>query len=230
MSTSVEVLPKENTKVKEDGDGWQTVRSRYRRGSSNNLNMSTRFHKPSTAISLPALCLDNSPEKNKKSFTPDGNQKQRKSKIIGTKNNEKKELNLKIPNDNVNVNVKIFDEKLDQRDIPNITDTNSTSVIAAIFKNEAELLEKRIQQFMAAQAERERIILEEERKTEEADTQRSQQLCDEEAFLQRQIMELESTDIDVDTETDEMDGEMVLEIEEDISIGPIIDNISIEDR
>ncbi|XP_051173841.1 S phase cyclin A-associated protein in the endoplasmic reticulum [Leptopilina boulardi] len=230
ISTSVEVLPKENTKVKEDGDGWQTVRSRYRRGSSNNLNMSTRFHKPSTAISLPALCLDNSPEKNKKSFTPDGNQKQRKSKIIGTKNNEKKELNLKISNDNVNVNVKIFDEKLDQRDIPNITDTNSTSVIAAIFKNEAELLEKRIQQFMAAQAERERIILEEERKTEEADTQRSQQLCDEEAFLQRQIMELESTDIDVDTETDDMDGEMVLEIEEDISIGPIIDNISIEDR
>lgn len=62
--------------------------------------------------------------------------------------------------------------------------------IAAIFKNEAELLEKRIQQFMAAQAERERIILEEERKTEEADSQRSKQLSDEEASLQRQILEL----------------------------------------
>lgn len=232
ISASVEVLPKQNTKMKEDGDGWQTVRSRYRRGSSNNLNMSTRFHKPSTAISLPALCLDNSPEKNKKSFTPDGNQRQRKSKSIGTKNDETKELKLKIANDNVNSNVKRIcgNEKLDQRDIPNINDTNSTSVIAAIFKNEAELLEKRIQQFMAAQAERERIILEEERKTEEADTQRSQQLCDEEASLQRQIMELESTEIDVDTETDEMDGEMALEIEEDISIGPINDNISLEDR
>lgn len=194
--------------------------------------MSTRFHKPSTAISLPALCLDNSPEKNKKSFTPDGNQRQRKSKSIGTKNEEKKESTLNILKDNSNVNVKTLcgSEKFDQRDVPNITDTNSTSVIAAIFKNEAELLEKRIQQFMAAQAERERIILEEERKTEEADTQRSQQLCDEEASLQRQIMELESTDIDVDTETDEMDGEMVLEIEEDISIGPMNDNISLEDR
>lgn len=69
--------------------------------------------------------------------------------------------------------------------------TNSTSMtIAAIFKSEAELLEKRIQQFMAAQAERERIILEEERKTEEADSQRSKQLSDEEASLQRQILEL----------------------------------------
>jgi hypothetical protein len=46
---------------------------------------------------------------------------------------------------------------------------------------------------MAAQAERERIILEEERKTEEADSQRSRQLSDEEASLQRQILELGRT-------------------------------------
>lgn len=77
---------------------------------------------------------------------------------------------------------------------PADADSNSTSkTIAAIFKSEAELLEKRIQQFMAAQAERERIILEEERKTEEADSQRSKQLSDEEAALQRQIQELGTT-------------------------------------
>ena len=43
---------------------------------------------------------------------------------------------------------------------------------------------------MAAQAERERILIEEERKTEEADSQRSKQLSDEEALLQEQIREL----------------------------------------
>lgn len=144
-----------------------------------------------------------------------------------------------------------------------VTEANSTSMtIAAIFKNEAELLEKRIQQFMAAQAERERIILEEERKTEEADSQRSKQLSDEEASLQRQIMELgnylrirfifyqfsnhllkyvsfimnnlvvlsESTEIDIDTETDETDGEMVLDVEEDIiPMSPIDTEVDSDD-
>ena len=236
ISASVEVLPKQNAKVKEDGDGWQTVRSRYRRGSIHNLNMSTRFHKPSTATSLPALCIDSPSEINKKQcFTPDGNQRQRKYyKSIGTKNGDNRDSNRRsLPEDtNTDGRKSCSGENNCQRDIPNIADTNSTSMIAAIFKSEAEQLEKRIQQFMAAQAERERIILEEERKTEEADTQRSQQLSDEEASLQRQIMELESAEIDVDTETDEMDAEMVLEIEEDISIGPLSDNddLSLEDR
>ncbi|XP_033215642.1 S phase cyclin A-associated protein in the endoplasmic reticulum isoform X2 [Belonocnema kinseyi] len=234
INASVEVLPKQNAKVKEDGDGWQTVRSRYRRGSIHNLNMSTRFHKPSTATSLPALCIDSPSEKNKKQcFTPDGNQRQRKYKSMGTRNGNRVANRRSLQEDARTDGRKLYsDEKNCQRDTPNIADTNSTSMIAAIFKSEAEQLEKRIQQFMAAQAERERIILEEERKTEEADTQRSKQLSDEEASLQRQIMELESTEIDVDTETDEMDVEMVLEIEEDISIGSLNDNddLSLEDR
>lgn len=85
---------------------------------------------------------------------------------------------------------------------------------------------------MAAQAERERIILEEERKTEEADSQRSKQLSDEEASLQRQILELESSEIDIDTETDETDGEMVLDVEEDITVDCNVEDedISLEDR
>ena len=77
MSASVEVLtPQSKTssksisrqsQPKEDVDGWQTVRSRCRRGSTHNLNMSTRFHKPSTTISLPALCIDSAlADKNKK--------------------------------------------------------------------------------------------------------------------------------------------------------------------
>lgn len=105
-------------------------------------------------------------------------------------------------------------------------------MIAAIFKSDAELLEKRIQQFMTAQAERERIILEEERKTEEADSQRSQQLSDEEASLHRQILELECTETDVDTETDETDGEMILETEDEQRTSPntMPDDVSLEDR
>ena len=195
--------------------------------------MSTRFHRPSTATSLPALCIDSPSEKNKKQcFTPDGNRRHRKCKSIGTKSIEDQQSNRKSLKDDTKVNTRksTGSERIGQRDTPYISDTNSTSMIAAIFKSEAEQLEKRIQQFMAAQAERERIILEEERKTEEADTQRSQQLSDEEAFLQRQILELESTEIDIDTETDEIDGEITLEIEEDISIGTVNDDISLEDR
>lgn len=86
MSASVEVLaPKSIPKPpKEDIDGWQTVRSRCRRGSTHNLNMSTRFHKPSTATSLPALCIDSPVEKNKKNcFTPDGNARQKRRSVNG---------------------------------------------------------------------------------------------------------------------------------------------------
>ncbi|XP_012144085.1 short spindle 3 isoform X2 [Megachile rotundata] len=209
LNGSVEVLTKQPTvvKAKEETDGWQTVRSRYRRGSTHNLNMSTRFHKPSTATSLPALSIESPSEKNKKNcLTPDGNNKQKKKCIVGK---EGKNISNEV-------------EK----------EINSTSMIAAIFKSDAELLEKRIQQFMAAQAERERIILEEERKTEEADSQRSQQLSDEEASLHRQILELECTETDVDTETDETDGEMILEMEDDRGSSPnaIPDDVSIEDR
>lgn len=89
ISTSVEVLtPQSKSKAqqhpKEDVDGWQTVRSRYRRGSTHSLNMSTRYHKPSTAISLPALCIDSSAEKNKKNcLTPDGNPRQKRRSVGG---------------------------------------------------------------------------------------------------------------------------------------------------
>ena len=98
---------------KVDVDGWQTVRSRYRRGSTHNLNMSTRFNKPSTAISLPALCTESPAEKNKKNcFTPDGNLRQ-KRRSIGSKIG-KNELNkvekangdfqIKQPNAKENIN------------------------------------------------------------------------------------------------------------------------------
>ena len=236
ISNSVEVLTKRSsTRTKEDVDGWQTVRSRCRRGSTHNLNMSTRFHKPSTATSLPALSIDSPCEKSKNNcFTPDS-YKRASEQCIGQKagknrNNEVEKVQGESPTSRSPSN---DGKRRGRSSVPNsLNDTNSTSMIAAVFKSEAELLEKRIQQFMAAQAERERIILEEERKTEEADSQRSQQLSDEEAFLQRQIMELEFTDIDVDTETDETDGETVLEIDDRESVEPLADNddISLEDR
>ncbi|XP_070170326.1 S phase cyclin A-associated protein in the endoplasmic reticulum isoform X2 [Polyergus mexicanus] len=234
MNGSVEVLTKQTalSKTKDESDGWQIVRNRCRRGSTHNLNMSTRFHKPSTALSLPALSIESPSEKIKKtSYTPDGNNKQRKKCIVGktgkNMNNEVK----KVKGEFMTSTIKNDLEDTLKKNTLNLCD-NSTSVIAAIFKNDAELLEKRIQQFMAAQAERERIILEEERKTEEADSQRSQQLSDEEASLKRQIMELESTEIDIDTETDETDGEMVLEMEDEpiASLSSVTDDISLEDR
>ncbi|XP_012285568.1 S phase cyclin A-associated protein in the endoplasmic reticulum [Orussus abietinus] len=235
LSGSVEVLTKQavNTKPKDEGDGWQTVRSRYRRGSSHNLNMSTRFHKPSTAISLPALSIKSPNERSKKNcLTPDGNQRSKMcvaSKAGKNMNNEVEKVKI----DSETNSIEEFENEAGRKIARNLLETNSTSMIAAVFKTEAELLEKRIQQFMTAQAERERIILEEERKTEEADSQRSQQLSDEEAFLQRQIMELECADIDIDTETDETDGELVLEIEEHQPLEPlsvVTDDISLEDR
>lgn len=215
VSASVEVLTTKS-KPKPDVDGWQTVRSRCRRGSTHNLNMSTRFHKPSTATSMPALCVDSS---KKKETNGDGKQKRRSvgGKVDKNVTNEVVKVNtdLRVERTNgevgklVNGELKvikffsplklifeafgvILNELLQSDSAPtSMTATNSTSqTIAAIFKSEAELLEKRIQQFMAAQAERERIILEEERKTEEADSQRSKQLSDEEASLQRQILEL----------------------------------------
>ncbi|XP_066584852.1 S phase cyclin A-associated protein in the endoplasmic reticulum [Prorops nasuta] len=233
INGSVEVLTKQTKKTREDDDGWQTVRSRYRRGSSHNLNMSTRFHKPSTATSLPALSIESPAEKGKKNcLTPDGNQRSKKKFLEGKAgkniNNEvEKVIGQTSFGDSIKNECGDF-----LKSALTLNDTNSTSVIAAIFKNDAELLEKRIQQFMAAQAERERIILEEERKTEEADSQRSQQLSDEEAFLTKQILELESTDIDIDTETDETDGEMILEIEDEPveSLSVVSDDISLEDR
>ncbi|KAF7989886.1 hypothetical protein HCN44_008560 [Aphidius gifuensis] len=224
---SVEVLTKQSVKNKkpiEDSDGWQTVRSRCRRGSSHSLNMSTRFYRPTTATSLPALSIDNSNDKYiKKNIIKQINTT---TTIENTKINYNDVLKNNINNNNNNsnnnnVNIDIVnnsnddDDDDDNRKNKIICETNSTSMIAAVFKSEANLLEKKIQQFMAAQAERERIILEEERKTEEADSQRSQQLSDEEAFLKKQIQELEQTVIDVDTETDETDCEMVLEIEDD---------------
>ncbi|XP_076624289.1 short spindle 3 isoform X1 [Colletes latitarsis] len=235
INGSVEVLTKQSVviKMKEENDGWQTVRSRCRRGSTHNLNMSTRFHKPSTATSLPALSIECPSEKNKKKcLTPDGNGKQKKKCIV-----EKEGKNIsneveKVKGESVtSLTIKDKVEEVFKNTI-NLNEINSTSMIAAIFKSDAELLEKRIQQFMAAQAERERIILEEERKTEEADSQRSQQLSDEEAFLHRQILELECTETDVDTETDETDGEMVLEIEDEQETSPntVSDDISLEDR
>ncbi|KAK2582141.1 hypothetical protein KPH14_004504 [Odynerus spinipes] len=235
MNGSVEVLTKQTSvKPKDEGDGWQTVRSRYRRGSTHNLNMSTRFHKPSTATSLPALSIESPTERNKKNcFTPDGNNKQKKKCVVGkvgkNMNNEVEKVKGECV---MNGRVKNAWDSNVKKNPLSLNDTNSTSMIAAIFKNDAELLEKRIQQFMAAQAERERIILEEERKTEEADSQRSQQLSDEEASLQRQILELESIEIDIDTETDETDGEMVLEIEDEpsVPIDVVSDDISLEDR
>lgn len=235
MNGSVEVLTKQTVspKVKDENDGWQTVRNRCRRGSTHNLNMSTRFHKPSTALSLPALSIQSPTEKIKKvSYTPDGNNKQKKKCIVGkTGKNMNNEVE-KVKGEFITSTIKNNLEETRKKNTLNLCDANSTSVIAAIFKNDAELLEKRIQQFMAAQAERERIILEEERKTEEADSQRSQQLSDEEASLKRQILELESTEIDVDTETDETDGEMILEIEDEPAepLGGVTDDISLEDR
>lgn len=241
INGSVEVLTKQTitVKPKDEGDGWQTVRSRYRRGSTHNLNMSTRYNKPSTATSLPALSIESPSERNKKNcFTPDGN-KQRKRCTVGKAgkniNNEVEKVKGEtVTNGNRVKGLTVWDGSNVNKKIPlSINETNSTSMIAAIFKSDAELLEKRIQQFMAAQAERERIILEEERKTEEADSQRSQQLSDEEASLKRQILELESTEIDVDTETDETDGEMVLEMEDERSsvvIDTVSDDISLEDR
>lgn len=231
MNGSVEVLTKQvSPKLKDESDGWQTVRNRCRRGSTHNLNMSTRFHKPSTALSLPALSIESPSEKLKKtSYTPDGN-KQKKKCIVGkTGKNMNNEVE-KVKGEYITIKSNIEDTL--KKNTLNLCDTNSTSVIAAIFKSDAELLEKRIQQFMTAQAERERIILEEERKTEEADSQRSQQLSDEEASLKRQILELESTDIDVDTETDETDGEMVLEMEDEpvVPLSVVTDDISLEDR
>lgn len=235
INGSVEVLTKQTVVVrtKEEADGWQTVRSRYRRGSTHNLNMSTRFHKPSTATSLPALAIESPSEKNKKKcLTPDGNSKQKKKCIV-----EKEGKNIsneveKVKRESVaSLTIKDKVEEVFKNTI-NLNEINSTSMIAAIFKSDAELLEKRIQQFMAAQAERERIILEEERKTEEADSRRSQQLSDEEASLHRQILELGCTETDVDTETDETDGEMVLEIEDDQEMPPntVSDDISLEDK
>lgn len=231
MNGSVEVLTKQvSPKLKDESDGWQTVRNRCRRGSTHNLNMSTRFHKPSTALSLPALSIESPSEKLKKtSHTPDGN-KQKKKCIVGkTGKNMNNEVE-KVKGEYITIKSNLEDTL--KKNTLNLCDTNSTSVIAAIFKSDAELLEKRIQQFMTAQAERERIILEEERKTEEADSQRSQQLSDEEASLKRQILELESTDIDVDTETDETDGEMVLEMEDEpaVPLSVVTDDISLEDR
>ncbi|XP_012539353.1 S phase cyclin A-associated protein in the endoplasmic reticulum [Monomorium pharaonis] len=234
MNGSVEVLIKQTAslKQKDENDGWQTVRNRCRRGSTHNLNMSTRFHKPSTALSLPVLSIKSPSEKLKKtSYTPDGN-KQKKKCIVGkTGKNMNNEVE-KVKGEFITSTIKSNFEDTLKKNTLNLCDTNSTSVIAAIFKNDAELLEKRIQQFMTAQAERERIILEEERKTEEADSQRSQQLSDEEASLKRQILELESTEIDVDTETDETDGEMVLEMEDEpvVSLSAVTDDISLEDR
>ncbi|CAL7938595.1 unnamed protein product [Xylocopa violacea] len=235
LNGSVEVLTKQTNvvKTKEEADGWQTVRGRCRRGSTHNLNMSTRFHKPSTATSLPALSIESPSEKNKKNcLTPDGNGKQKKKCII-----EKEGKNIsneveKVKGESVvNLTIKDKVEEVFKNTI-NLDELNSTSMIAAIFKSDAELLEKRIQQFMAAQAERERIILEEERKTEEADSQRSQQLSDEEASLHRQILELECAETDIDTETDETDGEMVLEIEDEQRASPstMPDDVSLEDR
>lgn len=234
ITSSVEVLTK-RTRTNEDGDGWQTVRSRYRRGSTHNLNMSTRFHKPSTATSLPALSIESPSERSRNGcFTPDGYDRQGEQcsvqKAGKNRNNEVEKVHGGTA---MRRSPKNDGKRRGRSSVPNsLSDTNSTSMIAAIFKSEAELLEKRIQQFMAAQAERERIILEEERKTEEADSQRSQQLSDEEAFLQRQILELESTEIDVDTETDETDGETVLEIDDREPVEPLTDtdDISLEDR
>ncbi|XP_043517897.1 S phase cyclin A-associated protein in the endoplasmic reticulum [Frieseomelitta varia] len=234
INGSVEVLTKQtHIKTKEETDGWQTVRSRYRRGSTHNLNMSTRFHKPSTATSLPALSIESPVEKNKTNcLTPDGNCKQKRKCIV-----EKEGKNISNEVEKVKgesaVNL-IIKDKVEEvfKNTVNLNEINSTSMIAAIFKSDAELLEKRIQQFMAAQAERERIILEEERKTEEADSQRSQQLSDEEASLHRQILELECAETDVDTETDETDGEMILEMEDEQRTSPntMPDDVSLEDR
>ncbi|XP_008554539.1 S phase cyclin A-associated protein in the endoplasmic reticulum [Microplitis demolitor] len=237
ISGSVEVLSKQTAKSRkssEDSDGWQTVRGRCRRGSSHSLSMSTRFHRPTTATSLPALSIESPNEKKKKNLfsvscpTPNKDLNVEKMSMIKFDDRGKNMITI-------NGKHKSFDDESKKENVvPNVAcDTNSTSVIAAIFKSEAELLEKRIQQFMTAQAERERIILEEERKTEEADSKRSQQLSDEEASLQRQIQELESTEIDVDTETDETDGEMMLEIEEGEipeTINEVVDDISLEDR
>ncbi|XP_003424996.1 S phase cyclin A-associated protein in the endoplasmic reticulum [Nasonia vitripennis] len=219
-----------------DVDGWQTVRGRCRRGSTHNLNMSTRFHKPSTASSLPALCIDSS--KKTGSAEPSASRTQ-KRRSVGTAKSEgdkgKMCENTGTGDKTRNVEGKLVngDSKgqTSSASVSNETNNSTSLTIAAIFKSEAELLEKRIQQFMAAQAERERIILEEERKTEEADSQRSKQLSDEEASLQRQILELESSEIDIDTETDETDGEMVLDVEEDIIDSNVEDeDISLEDR
>ncbi|KOX69094.1 S phase cyclin A-associated protein in the endoplasmic reticulum [Melipona quadrifasciata] len=234
INGSVEVLTKQtHIKTKEETDGWQTVRSRYRRGSTHNLNMSTRFYKPSTATSLPALSIESPAEKNKNNcLTPDGNCKQKRKCIV-----EKEGKNIsneveKVKGESAaNLTIKDKVEEVFKNTV-NLNEINSTSMIAAIFKSDAELLEKRIQQFMAAQAERERIILEEERKTEEADSQRSQQLSDEEASLHRQILELECAETDVDTETDETDGEMILEMEDEQRTSPntMPDDVSLEDR
>ncbi|XP_034948726.1 S phase cyclin A-associated protein in the endoplasmic reticulum [Chelonus insularis] len=234
ISGSVEVLSKQtkNRKPSEDSEGWQTVRGRYRRGSSHSLSMSTRFHRPTTATSLPALAIESSGEKRKKSLTSQSN--------TAHENCHKSEENKEDIEVEDKKNISQSKEKnalneSKENVVPNVCESNSTSMIAAIFKSEAELLEKRIQQFMTAQAERERIILEEEMKTEEADSKRSQQLSDEEADLQKQIQELESTEIDVDTETDETDGEMILEMEEGETIeneqpNEPLDNMSLEDR
>lgn len=79
------IEPRSKNKV--DVDGWQTVRSRYRRGSSHNLNITTRFHKPSTAVSLPVLCIESPAEKNKKNcFTPDNKVVQKRRTVCGKVN------------------------------------------------------------------------------------------------------------------------------------------------
>lgn len=232
----MEVLSKQTSKPRDEGDGWQTVRSRYRRGSTHNLNMATRFHKPSTAVSLPALSIESPTlERSKKScVTPDGVQRGKKRSGGKSVINEVDSRSARErESGRASREASYWDRKTFTNSESDKSESNSTSVIAAIFKTEAELLERRIQQFVEAQAERERVILEEEQKREEADSQRSKQLSDEEASLQRQIQELESTEIDVDTETDETDGETVLETEGDEALEQLddsVDDISLEDR
>ncbi|XP_014222785.1 S phase cyclin A-associated protein in the endoplasmic reticulum isoform X1 [Trichogramma pretiosum] len=242
MSASCEVLARnkpvrqQKPQPKEDVDGWQTVRGRWRRGSSHGLIMSTRFQRPSTASSLPALCTESpvpvdkmkknvsdASARSKRKYNTNSNNGANGNQIFQSNNDKDKEnkskdkINQKIPvksGDGKKIEKEEQKEQLTGQESSEVNPTSLT--IAATLKSEAELLEKRIQQFLLAQAERERIWIEEERKTEEADSQRSKQLSDEEALLQQQILELESTEIDVDTETDETDAETILDVEEDI--------------
>lgn len=200
VTSSAENLNSKNVK---DLDGWLTVkcRSRFRnnckRSSDPTNHWANRFNQVSATASLPALAL--LPE-NKLENGPIN--KNTKDSLNTLKSQAKKTENRFIKRSNTTLSRTNI--KTDFKTLRTTAEKNKTNMN---IKKSGEIKKKH--EFIDSETEsdsktKDDIASEEEHRKE------TQRLTEEEALLTKQIAELQSSDIDVDTETDgtETDGEL----------------------
>uniref|UniRef100_A0A1B0CF43 S phase cyclin A-associated protein in the endoplasmic reticulum N-terminal domain-containing protein n=2 Tax=Lutzomyia longipalpis TaxID=7200 RepID=A0A1B0CF43_LUTLO len=204
----------------ETNDGWLTVKSRSRRSS---LHWSNRFNQPSGYASLPILSLlDETPaEENREENTLKSESIPEKGKPIKAKSGDSgKNQRISPP---TKPKVPLTKASVPAAKASNQAVKKVNGIVRQIKTpepddDEISKVDMNIQTLLAEDLSSITINLSscdemDDKDLEESDDDQKK-LLEEQENLERQIRELENTEIDVDTETDETDCEVLIDTED----------------